>query len=44
MKMQIIVVPAWMAGIQALKDASGNIHVDLDSSIPCWNDAIEGSA
>ena len=22
------------------KDASGDIHVKLDSSTPCWNDAI----
>ena len=42
MKMQIIVMPAWIAGIQVRKDASGNIHVNLDSSTPCWNDAIEG--
>jgi hypothetical protein len=39
---QIIVMPAWIAGIQVRKDASGNIHVNLDSSTPCWNDAIEG--
>ena len=25
-----------------LQDASGDIHVSLDSSTPCWNDAIEG--
>ena len=25
-----------------LQDASGNIHVNLDSSTPCWNDAIQG--
>jgi hypothetical protein len=36
-----IVMPAWIAGIQARKDASGDIRVDLDSSTPCWNDAIE---
>ena len=42
MKMQIIVMPAWMAGIQVRKDASGDIRVGLDSSTPCWNDAIEG--
>jgi hypothetical protein len=24
------------------RDASGNIHVDLGSSTPCWNDAIGG--
>ena len=33
--------PAWIAGIQVRKDASGDIHVNLDSSIPCWNDEIE---
>jgi hypothetical protein len=36
-----IVMPAWMAGIQTRKDASGDIHVSLDSSTPCWNDTIE---
>jgi len=35
------VMPAWTAGIQIRKDASGDIHVDLDSSLPCWNDEIE---
>jgi hypothetical protein len=25
------------------QDASGNIHVSLVSSIPCWNDAIEAA-
>ena len=35
-------MPAWIAGIQVRKDASGNVHVNLDSSTPCWNDAIEG--
>ena len=39
--MQIFVMPAWIAGIQVRKDASGNIHVNLDSSTPCWNDTIE---
>jgi hypothetical protein len=34
-------MPAWIAGIQVRKDASGNIHFNLDSSTPCWNDAIE---
>jgi hypothetical protein len=42
MKIKIIVMPAWMAGIQFRKDASGDIHVNLDSSPPCWNDATEG--
>jgi hypothetical protein len=40
---QIFVMPAWIAGIQTRKDASGDIHVDLDSCTPCWNDAVEGS-
>ena len=26
-----------------LQDASGDIHVGLDSSTPCWNDGIEES-
>jgi hypothetical protein len=34
-------MPAWIAGIQVCKDATGNVRVNLDSSIPCWNDAIE---
>jgi hypothetical protein len=40
MKMQIV-MPAWIAGIQFRKDASGDIRVDLDSSAQCWNDAID---
>ena len=24
------------------RDASGNLHVNLGSSAPCWNDAIGG--
>jgi hypothetical protein len=41
--MQIFVMPAWIAGIQVCKDASGNIHVNvnLDSITPCWNGAIK---
>ena len=44
--MHIIVMPAWIAGTQVRKDAFGNIHVSLDCSVPCWNDAMEwkGSA
>jgi hypothetical protein len=39
MKMQSFVMPAWMAGIHLFgKDASGDNHVSLDSSTPCWND------
>jgi hypothetical protein len=37
------VMPAWTAGIEIRKDASGDIHVDLDSSTPCWNDATAGA-
>ena len=40
--MDLCVMPAWVAGIQSRKDASGDIHVNLDSSISCWNDRIEG--
>jgi hypothetical protein len=42
MKIKIFVMPAWIAGIQLRKDASGDIHVNRHSSIPCWNDPIEG--
>ncbi len=28
MKIQIIVMPAWIAGIQVRKDASGNVQPD----------------
>ena len=43
MKMEIFAMQVWIAGIQVRKDASGNIHVSLDSSTPCWNDAIEAA-
>jgi hypothetical protein len=37
-------MPAWIAGIhQVRKEVSENIHVDLDSSTPCWNDQLKGS-
>jgi hypothetical protein len=32
--MQVIVMPAWMAGIEVRKDGSGNIQVNPDSSTP----------
>jgi hypothetical protein len=32
-----LVMSARMTGIHR-KDASGDIHVGLDSSTPCWND------
>jgi len=35
-------MPTWTAGIQIRKDASGNVHMNLGSSTPCWNDVIEG--
>ena len=35
-------MPVWTAGIQIRKDASGNVHVNLGSSTPCWNDVLEG--
>jgi hypothetical protein len=41
-EMEIFVMPARIAGIQVRKDASGDVHVNLDSSTPCWNDVIEG--
>jgi len=43
-KIEMAVMPAWMAGIQLREDASGDIHVNLDSSAPCWNDPLNGSA
>jgi predicted PurR-regulated permease PerM len=39
MTIVVIAMPTWIAGIR--KGPSGNIHVNLDSSTPCWNDAIE---
>jgi hypothetical protein len=41
---QISVIPAWSAGIQVRKDASGDIHVGLDSSTQGCNDPIAISA
>src|SRR5262249_30568958 len=38
-KMEIFVMPAWPDPDS--QDASGDIHVGLDSSTPSWNDAIE---
>jgi hypothetical protein len=42
MKTQIFVMPAWIVGIQVRMDAPANIHVNLDSTTPCWNDSIGG--
>jgi len=38
----MFVMPAWITGIQIRRMLPGDIHVSLDSSDPCWNDAIEG--
>jgi len=38
------VIPARIAGIQTRRDASEDIHVNLDSNTPCWNDEIAFSA
>jgi hypothetical protein len=35
------VMPAWIAGIQVRRDASGDIHVNLGSGNPCRYDDIE---
>jgi hypothetical protein len=37
---QRFVLPAWIAGIQVYMDVSGDVHVGLDSSNPCWNDTM----
>jgi hypothetical protein len=37
MKMESFVMPAWTAGTQIRKDASREIHVNLDCSSPCRN-------
>jgi hypothetical protein len=37
----MFVMPAWIAGIQIHRMLPGDIHVSLDSSTPCWNDAIK---
>jgi hypothetical protein len=34
-------MPAWTAGIQVRRDASGDIRVNLGSDNPCRNDDIE---
>jgi hypothetical protein len=37
------VIPARIAGSQTRRDASEDIHVNLDSSTPYWNDEIADS-
>ena len=44
MKMQIIVMPAWIAGIQVRKDASGNVHVNLIPALHAGMTQLKGSA
>jgi hypothetical protein len=41
LKMQIFVMPAWMAGIRFERMAPENFHVNLGTSTPCWNDAMQ---
>ena len=41
--LQLLVMPAWIAGIRARTDVSGDIHLNLDSSTPCWNDARDSA-
>jgi hypothetical protein len=41
MEMPILLMPAWIAGMR-FAGCLGDIHVNLDSSTPCWNDAMEG--
>jgi hypothetical protein len=36
-------MPAWTAGIQARRDASGHILVNLGSGTPCRNDNTEAN-
>jgi hypothetical protein len=38
------VMPAWIAGIQVRKGASGDIHVDLGSGTPCRNEETRNIA
>jgi hypothetical protein len=44
MKMQIFVMPAWMAGIQVRKDASGDIHVTWIPALHAGMTESKGSA
>jgi hypothetical protein len=41
---KIFVMPTSVAGMEVRKDAAGNVHVDLDSSDPFWNDAVRAAA
>jgi len=44
MKMQIIVMPEWIAGIQVRKDASGNVHVNLIPALHAGMTQLKSSA
>jgi hypothetical protein len=44
LKMQVIVVPAWMAGIQIRKDASGHVHVTWIPALHTGMTPWKGSA
>ena len=37
-------MPAWTAGIQARRDASGDVHENLGFGTPCRNDDNEANA
>jgi hypothetical protein len=43
MKMQSFVMPAWMAGTQARKDACGDIHVSLIPALHAGTTQSSGS-
>jgi len=44
MKMQIIVMPAWIAGIQVRKDASGNVWINMIPALHVGMTQLKGSA
>jgi len=44
MKMQIFVMPAWMAGIHVRKDASGDIHATWIPALHAGMAESKGSA
>jgi len=44
MKMQIIVMPAWIAGVQVRKDASENVHVNWIPALHAGMTQLKGSA
>jgi hypothetical protein len=44
MKVRIIVIPAWMAGIQLRKEASVDIHVNLIPALHAGMTQLKASA